>query len=126
MLFPGDAQYGDWAYWYKKTGADLLSNICFYKVAHHGSMNATPKGALEEMPQGKFAAMASTQSTPWPSIPEPPLIAAITGRTSGAFVRSDSIPVPGAIAGPKLGALPAGFVEGQESKGEYWMDYSIA
>jgi hypothetical protein len=41
-------------------------------------------------------------------------------------VRSDSIPVPGAIAGPKLGALPAGFVEGQESKGEYWFDYTIA
>jgi len=126
MLFPGDAQYGDWAYWYKKTGADLLSNICFYKVAHHGSMNATPKGALEEMPQGKFAAMASTQSMPWPSIPEPALVEAIGERTERAFVRSDSIPVPGAIAGPKLGALPAGFVEGQESKGEYWMDYSIA
>lgn len=126
MLFPGDAQYGDWAYWYKKTGAEVLSDICFYKVAHHGSMNATPKGALEEMPQGKFAAMASTQSKPFPSIPQPNLITAIGERTGGAFVRSDSIPVAGAVAGPKLGTLPAGFVEGQESKGEYWFDYSIA
>jgi beta-lactamase superfamily II metal-dependent hydrolase len=126
MLFPGDAQYGDWAYWYKKTGAEVLSDICFYKVAHHGSMNATPKGALEEMPLGKFAAMASTQSKPFPSIPQPNLITAIGERTAGAFVQSDSIPVAGAVAGPKLGTLPAGFVQGEESQGEYWFDYSIA
>jgi hypothetical protein len=126
MLFPGDAQYGDWSYWYKKTGAEVLSDICFYKVSHHGSMNATPKGALEEMPQGKFAAMASTQSKPFPSIPQANLITAIGERTAGAFVRSDSIPVAGAIAGPELGALPANFIAGQESQGEYWFDYTIA
>jgi beta-lactamase superfamily II metal-dependent hydrolase len=126
MLFPGDAQYGDWAYWYKKTGADVLSDICFYKVAHHGSMNATPKGALEDMPQGKFAAMASTQSKPWPSIPQKALIDAIGARTDGAVVRSDSIAVGGAPAGPALGKLPSGFQLGQTSQGEYWIDYQIA
>ncbi len=126
MLFPGDAQYGDWAYWYKQTGAQVLSDICFYKVAHHGSMNATPKGALEEMPQGKFGAMASTQDKPWPSIPEDTLMKAISERTAGALVRSDSIPVAGVPPGPPLGSLPAEFVEGDESKGEYWIDYKIA
>jgi len=126
MLFPGDAQYGDWAYWYKQTGAQVLSDICFYKVAHHGSMNATPKGALEEMPQGKFGAMASTQDKPWPSIPETALMKAIGERTGGALARSDSIPVAGAPSGPALGALPAEFVEGDESKDEYWIDYIIA
>lgn len=125
MLFPGDAQYGDWAYWYKQTGADVLSNICFYKVAHHGSMNATPKGALEEMPQGKFAAMVSTQSKPWPSIPQKALMDAIVARTGGAVVRSDSIVVAKAPAGPAMPTLPPNFIEGNPAKGEYWIDYMI-
>jgi beta-lactamase superfamily II metal-dependent hydrolase len=124
MLFPGDAQYGDWAYWYKKTGAQVLSDICFYKVAHHGSMNATPKGALEEMPKGKFGAMASTQSTPWPSIPEPALMKAIDEQAAGV-ARSDAIPVKGVTPVAEPGTLPAQFEEGDESKGEYWMDYII-
>jgi beta-lactamase superfamily II metal-dependent hydrolase len=126
MLFPGDAQYGDWAYWYKQTGARVLSDICFYKVAHHGSMNATPKGALEEMPQGKFGALVSTQSKPWPSIPEAALMKAIGQRTAGALARSDSLQVAGAPSGPALGPLPAEFVEGDASKDEYWIDYNIA
>jgi len=64
MLFPGDAQYGDWAYWYKKTGAEVLSDICFYKVAHHGSMNATPRRAGGNA-FGQVAAMASTRASPF-------------------------------------------------------------
>src|SRR6201999_3812079 len=54
LLFVGDAQWGNWAYWlYGKavTGADpgiseraqdILASIDFYKVGHHGSTNATP------------------------------------------------------------------------------------
>jgi len=123
MLFPGDAQYGDWAYWYKKDGAEVLSNVCFYKVAHHGSLNATPKGALEEMPEGQFAAMASTQSKPWKSIPRPPLVDALAKRTHGAFARSDSLAVPGA---PNCtDHVDAAFTTGDMSQGQYWIDYSI-
>jgi beta-lactamase superfamily II metal-dependent hydrolase len=127
LLFPGDAQYGDWSYWYLKSGADLLSEICFYKVAHHGSQNATPKGALAEMPQGKFAAMMSTQNKPWPSIPRGPLVDALDKQTNHAVVRSDSLAVTGAPNGPALPTnLPSQFVAGQVSKGEYWIDYNIA
>lgn len=127
MLFPGDAQYGDWAYWYKSTGPAALSDICFYKVAHHGSQNATPKGALAEMPQGKFAAMVSTQNKPWPSIPRKPLLEAVDERTNQRLVRSDSLAVQGAPNGPALPQpLPLGFTQGQLSKGEYWIDYNIA
>jgi beta-lactamase superfamily II metal-dependent hydrolase len=123
MLFPGDAQYGNWAYWYKKNGAEVLSNVCFYKVAHHGSLNATPKGALEEMPEGQFAAMASTQSKPWKSIPRPGLVAALAKRTHGAFARSDCLAIPGA---PNCDAhVDAAFTTGDMSQGQYWIDYSI-
>jgi hypothetical protein len=128
LLFPGDAQYGDWASWYAKgNGAALLSDICFYKVAHHGSWNATPKGALEQMPEGGFAAMMSTQNQPWPSIPRKALADALDTRTKGNSVRSDSIPVKGSKVppGPKLD-LSKCFDAGDVTKGEYWIDYHIS
>ena len=62
LLFPGDAQYGNWASWLEQDGsADILSSVNFLKVAHHGSVNATPTDALEKMSTGKFAAMVSTR-----------------------------------------------------------------
>jgi len=129
LLFPGDAQYGDWISWYaKQGGTPLLSDICFYKVAHHGSWNATPKGALEQMPEGGFAAMMSTQSVPWASIPKKALADALTARTKGSTVRSDSIPVKGGKVppGPKLEHLPEAFHTGDVNQGEYWIDYNIS
>lgn len=126
MLFPGDAQYGDWSSWYKKSGASLLGDICFYKVAHHGSWNATPKGALEEMPHNHFAAMVSTQDSPWPSIPRPALMTALRSQSGGQLVRSDSIPVAvKAPTGPKIAGLNTAFVPGNYKNGEYWMDYNV-
>ncbi|MBV8516073.1 MAG: MBL fold metallo-hydrolase [Acidobacteria bacterium] len=118
LLFPGDAQWGNWLSWLDENGDDVLSGVTFYKVAHHGSVNATPKRALEAMQKGRFAAMASTQSKPWPSIPAPKLITAIEDRTDGRFVQSDSLPVADAPEGPKLGKLPAAF-----TKGALWFDY---
>jgi beta-lactamase superfamily II metal-dependent hydrolase len=126
MLFPGDAQYGDWSSWYKKTGTDLLGNICFYKVAHHGSWNATPKGALEEMPHNHFAAMVSTQDKPWASIPRAALISALDSQTGGRLMRSDSIPVPvKAPSGPKISTMNPAFTPGNYKQGEYWVDYNV-
>jgi hypothetical protein len=63
LLFPGDAQIGSWLSWGglswqvgsgpdRRTvnGSDLLRQAVFYKVAHHGSHNATLKaGGLEAM-----------------------------------------------------------------------------
>jgi hypothetical protein len=122
LLLPGDAQYGNWRYWLEKDGsADILSTVTFYKVSHHGSMNATPKDALERMSDGKFAAMVSTQNTPWPSIPRQPLLDALDRKTGHKVVRSDSIAVAGAPKGPQMSALPAGF-----SQGEFWYDYVIS
>jgi hypothetical protein len=121
LLFAGDAQYGNWKFWLdQQNSSAILSQVTFYKVAHHGSMNATPKGALEKMRAGSFAAMISTQNTPWPSIPQLPLVQALDEKTTHKLVRSDSIPVPGAPPGPSLAALPPGF-----RQGDFWYEYSI-
>lgn len=75
LLFPGDAQVGNWLSWHRITrweweaglagiqGAeaptgkpdmkDLLGRVAFYKVGHHGSHNATIKEhGLEMMAKG--------------------------------------------------------------------------
>jgi ribonuclease BN (tRNA processing enzyme) len=48
FLFPGDAQIENWNYALKdspdaKSNVALLADTDFYKVGHHGSLNATPK-----------------------------------------------------------------------------------
>ena len=73
LIFPGDAQIGNWLSWddvkFKdETGKkltvrskDLLNRAVFYKVAHHGSQNATRRvGGLEEMKSGDLVVMIPT------------------------------------------------------------------
>jgi len=124
LLFPGDAQYGNWASWLEQEGsADILASINFLKVAHHGSVNATPTDALEKMATGKFVAMVSTQSSPWPSIPRIPLMDRLKEQTKNRMVRSDSLQsanFPDAPKGPALSKVPKGF-----QKGDFWYDYLI-
>lgn len=127
LLFPGDAQYGNWRWWLEnEQPADILPQIRFFKVAHHGSVNATPKSALEQMSDGKFAAMVSTQSTPWKSIPRVPLMARLSEKTKQKIVRSDWLEIKGApkplkdTAPTMPSRLPEGF-----SKGDPWIDYLI-
>jgi len=48
LLFPGDAQIENWSYALKEAPRvdeirALLADVDFYKVGHHGSLNATPK-----------------------------------------------------------------------------------
>ena len=46
LLFPGDAQIENWEYALhldKDANLKTLKDVCFYKVGHHGSRNATPK-----------------------------------------------------------------------------------
>jgi hypothetical protein len=124
LLFPGDAQYGNWQSWLEQDGSgEILSSVKFLKVAHHGSVNATPTDALENMAKGKFAAMVSTQSVPWESIPRIPLMDRLKQQTKNKLVRSDSLVIPSlpnAPKGPAIAKLPAGFL-----KGDFWYDYLI-
>jgi beta-lactamase superfamily II metal-dependent hydrolase len=127
LLFPGDAQYGNWRWWLENEQPDeILSGVNFFKVAHHGSINATPKSALEKMADGHFAAMVSTQSTPWPSIPRVPLMQRLDQKTKHRIVRSDWLPIAGAptparnTAPQKPDTPPAGFTQG-----DFWFDYQL-
>jgi len=124
MLFPGDAQWGNWKFWLDQDDAEtILQGVTFFKVAHHGSHNATPTDALEKMSKGKFAAMVSTQSVPWESIPRIPLMDRLGEMTKDRVIRSDSLALvdaPKAPKGPVLSALPKGFVQG-----DFWYDYLI-
>lgn len=126
LLFPGDAQYGNWKYWLDKEGDDILPQIGFLKVAHHGSHNAMPKAALEKMTTGKFAAMVSTQSVPWDSIPRVPMMERLSEQTEKRVVRSDWLKLGNApeplknTAPPMPSKLPDGF-----SAGDFWYDYEI-
>jgi beta-lactamase superfamily II metal-dependent hydrolase len=120
LLFAGDAQYGNWQNWLERPDAKaLLRDVNFYKVSHHGSVNATPRDAVEGMSEQQFAAMVSTQTQPWASIPRPKLLQALTARAA-AVVRSDSIRVEGAPLGPAAEPLPQGV-----SRGDLWFDYSM-
>jgi hypothetical protein len=52
LLFPGDAQWENWEYALeaapkKDEYRKMLAAVDFYKVGHHGSLNATPKSLWE-------------------------------------------------------------------------------
>jgi hypothetical protein len=69
LLFPGDAEYGNWESWKEitwptekgKVGLEyLLNNTVFYKVGHHMSQNGSGKEfGIEMMLQPEMAAMAT-------------------------------------------------------------------
>jgi len=49
LLFPGDAQLENWSFALAQPGVSAsLQDVNFYKVGHHGSLNATPKTLVWE------------------------------------------------------------------------------
>ena len=110
MLFPGDAQAGNWLSWQdvkwelkdsktgEKTevkGPDLLARTVFYKVGHHGSHNATLKAkGLEQMTSDDLVAMipvdhAMAVKKRWGRMPLPDLVDRIKEKTHGRVLRID-------------------------------------
>ena len=74
LLFPGDAEFGNWQSWHlnmewpvkingqfiNKNAEYLLNKTVFYKVGHHLSQNGTAKGkGIEMMTSGDLTAMAT-------------------------------------------------------------------
>src|SRR5215470_4582251 len=142
LLFVGDAQWGNWAYWlYGKAvsgtdpgitarARDILGSIDFYKVGHHGSTNATPipvVGALNK----NCAAMCSTATGAYgkpekkTEVPRTALMDALEARTGNRLVRSDWIAAvqkgPDQEAKKELSELPEGFT----TPGELYIDYNL-
>ena len=110
LLFPADAQLGNWASWdsirfkvrdgtRKRTvrAEDLLRRTVFYKVGHHGSHNATiRKRGLELMESEDLVAMipldrqvAMKKRPPW-QMPADALYRRLIEKTSGRVIRSDT------------------------------------
>ncbi|MFL5541336.1 MAG: hypothetical protein ACJ8J0_20275 [Longimicrobiaceae bacterium] len=106
LLFPGDAQVGNWLSWHDQTyrfdkkevtAADLLARTVFYKVGHHASHNATvnEKG-LELMVRDDLMAaipvdreVALRKHPKW-MMPADALYARLVEKTHGRVVRSDT------------------------------------
>jgi beta-lactamase superfamily II metal-dependent hydrolase len=141
LLFVGDAQWGNWAYWlYGKavTGTDpgitdrakqILGSIDFYKVGHHGSTNANPIPAMDAI-NDSCASMCSTATGAYGSpakkteVPRTALMDALEKKTSQRLVRSDWIPAgdakPDKEARGELPKLPDGF-----TTGDLYIDYNL-
>jgi len=142
LLFVGDAQWGNWAYWlYGKavTGSDpgisdrakeILGSIDFYKVGHHGSTNATPIPVVDALNES-CAAMCSTATgcygTPAKKteVPRTALMDALEKRTSLRMVRSDWVAAgdkqPDPQAREELSELPEGFTTPEK----LYIDYTL-
>jgi hypothetical protein len=120
LLFPGDAPAKRWLSGLPMAEArQLMAELSFYKVPHHGSSNAVGGTAADLVPGAGCVAMVSTQVEPWATIPLPQLMQALAGGCR-ALVRSDSLPIDGAPVGPPLAELPPGF-----KQGAFWFDYFL-
>lgn len=104
LLFPADAQVGNWLSWQALqwkdgdrtvTTADLLARTRFYKVGHHGSHNATLKmKGLELMPASGLVAFipvdeAMAKVKRWMEMPLPHLLDALHEHCGDAVIRID-------------------------------------
>jgi hypothetical protein len=117
MLFPGDAQVGNWLSWEllewtvkdrrgepaRVTTQDLVARTVLYKVSHHASHNATLREqGLELMGSPELVAMvpvyeeqAHRQGKDGWEMPFPPLLNRLQQKTSGRVLRADAgLPLP--------------------------------
>jgi hypothetical protein len=122
LLFPGDAQWGNWQSWIDTDDArTLLESVDFLKIAHHGSHNATPVSVVQALRKSNVVAMMATQITPYPTIPRMELVDELQKHCSTVVVRSDWVAVEDAPVGPEpMPKLPRG-----TKPGALWIDYVL-
>jgi hypothetical protein len=111
LLFPGDAQSGNWMSWHDPknkwaieergkrkivTAKDLLERTVFYKVGHHLSHNGTAsKSGLDQMESTELVAFASLDykniNSGWKStMPAPGVLKELVRRAKGRIFRIDT------------------------------------
>lgn len=104
LLFPGDAQTGNWNSWFDVkfpkntlTTEQLMENTVLYKVGHHGSHNATLVKALEMMKREDLIAMIpvhkkdkniTSKTRPW-KMPATNLLKRLKESTENRVLRMD-------------------------------------
>jgi hypothetical protein len=111
LLFPGDAQVGNWESWYideqgeprvwraggrEVTAERLLNRTVLYKVGHHGSHNATLRAkGLETMTNPSLAAMLPVdvyiahEKKKWKQMPFEPLLSRLDELAQGRILQAD-------------------------------------
>jgi beta-lactamase superfamily II metal-dependent hydrolase len=105
LLFPGDAQSGQWRTWSQLrwpienaavapvTTADLLSRTVLLKVGHHGAATAGPADGFSLLTSPDLVAMISLgaeicERFGW-TLPSPALLERLLRATRGRVLRSD-------------------------------------
>lgn len=109
LLFPGDAQVGNWLSWGERswkikdsdgktrtvTADDLLARTVLYKVGHHGSHNATMRArGLEKMESSELVALIpvhrkTAEDQKW-EFPYPPLWQRLKEKARGRVLLADA------------------------------------
>ncbi len=110
LVFPGDAQVGNWISWEslewkaidergqpeQVKAEELLKHTVLYKVGHHGSHNATTQWGLEHMAGDGLAALipvyeeqAHNQGKKGWDMPFPPLLQRLLEKTEKRVFRTD-------------------------------------
>jgi hypothetical protein len=111
LLFPGDAQVGNWESWHADADGDkrvwqignhavtaemLLNRTVLYKVGHHGSHNATLReNGLEMMTDPALTAMVPVdvyiahEKKRWTKMPFRPLMARLDDLARGRVLQAD-------------------------------------
>ena len=144
LLFPGDAQVGNWLSWgdqtYPKdamsgkplplTRDDILARVTLYKVGHHCSHNATARAAgLEKMNDSRLVAMIPVvadvaKGNDW-NMPYPDLLSALQQRTRQRIVSGDGNPASEIKAFANSPTDPANPVTLSYAPDELWVELLI-
>jgi hypothetical protein len=105
LLLAADAQGGAWASFAdltlsnegRETSAKaLMARTAFYKVGHHGSVNATARSALEAMDPARLVAFmpvdeeVARKQCRWDDFPSAKLTRRLQDQTSGRLIRADA------------------------------------
>ena len=119
LLFPGDAQFGNWSSWMNRAGMpEILGKLDFLKVGHHASHNASPASMVKLLPK-KAVAMVSTEKDVYNGIPLGDLLTALRSRCR-AVVCSNQLSIKKGAARTMATPIPDAF-----TKGDFWLDYSL-
>lgn len=140
LLFAADAQVGSWLSWQDLSwtvdgtavsAADLLARTVYYKVAHHGSENATLKAkGLELMTSKDLTAFIPTHAADaakvgWRRMPFDAIVTALDARTAGRVVRADDPWLVSTNVDPPF-RLPSGSLHGLRHQAGLWVEFDVA
>lgn len=140
LLFPGDAQAGNWISWRdvewtvdgnKVKANDLLARTVYLKVAHHGSHNATLKqNGLELMVNPDLTAFIPTSKKDavkagWGEMPFHEIVDALKQRTTGRTICADDPWIRDRTARPDF-ATPSGAIRDMRWGDGIWVELDIA